>query len=54
MTRQEFDYIARAMAALEAGHYPEEDQRKMLQTVSEITGRAAEKVQHKIEDAEVA
>lgn len=54
MTRQEFEYIRKALTALEAGQHTAEDQRKMLKTVSEITGRAAEKVQHKIEDMETA
>ena len=54
MTALEIDFIKRALAALEAGEHSPQDQYKMLQTISEISGRAANKVQHKIEDMETA
>jgi len=50
MTQTEFEYIKRAMLAIESQELSLEDQRKILQTVSEITARAAVKVQEQMVD----
>ena len=44
MTPQEFEYIRRAVTALESGEYSRMAEAKILQTVSEITARAADKI----------
>lgn len=51
MTPQEFEYIRRAVAALEEGGCTPMTQAKILQTVSEITGRAADKIRGNLEAA---
>lgn len=44
MTALEFAYIKRAVEAIESQTLTEEDQGKVLQTVSEITARAAKEI----------
>lgn len=51
MTLQEFEYIRRAMAELESGNCTQMSQAKILQTMSEITGRAADKIRGELVDA---
>ena len=51
MTLQEFEYIRRAMEALESGECTPMTQAKILQTMSEITGRAADKIRGNLEAA---
>jgi hypothetical protein len=50
MTRQEFEYIKRAVEALESGEYSELSQHKILKTVSQITNRAAEEIEDRVWD----
>jgi hypothetical protein len=50
MTPEEFQYIKRAVDAMENQELSLEDQRKILQTVSEIAGLAAGKVQEQLLD----
>jgi hypothetical protein len=50
MTLQEFEYIRRAMTALESGEHSAMSRAKILMTVSEITGRAAEKIREDLND----
>ena len=47
MTRQEFEYIKRAVAALESGDCTEMSQVKILKTVSQITGSAADRIEYR-------
>jgi hypothetical protein len=49
MTPQEFEYIRRAMKALESGECSHMAEAKILQTMSEITGRAADKIRGDLE-----
>lgn len=51
MTPQEFQYIKRAVEAFETTELSLEDQRKILQTISEITGAAAIKTENKLVDS---
>jgi hypothetical protein len=51
MTLQEFEYIRRAMAELESGNCTQMSQAKILQTMSEITGRAAGKIREELVDS---
>ena len=51
MTPQEFEYIRRAMAELESGNCTPMSQAKILQTMSEITGRAADKIRGDLVDS---
>lgn len=51
MTRQEFEYIRRAMAELESSNCSQMSQAKILQTMSEITGRAAGKIREELVDS---
>lgn len=44
MSELEMEYMKRAMEALEAGEISEMDRAKILQTMSEITARAAKKI----------
>jgi hypothetical protein len=46
MTPQEFDYIKRAVEALESGECSAMSQVKILRTVSQIAKNAAEKIEH--------
>jgi hypothetical protein len=50
MTPTEFQYIKRAVEAFETTDLSLEDQRKILQTVSEITAVAAVRVQERLVD----
>ncbi len=50
MTPQEFEYLKRAVEAFETVELSLEDQRKILQTISEITCMAAVRVQEKMVD----
>lgn len=54
MTPAEFQYIKRAMEVFESQELSLEDQRKVLQTISEITAKAAVKTQEKLVDRLVA
>ena len=51
MTPQEFQYVKRAVEAFETTDLSLEDQRKILQTISEITGAAAVRTQNKLVDS---
>lgn len=44
MTDLEFQYIKRAVEVLESGEASDMTRAKVLQTVSEITGRAAKEI----------
>lgn len=44
MTQLEMDYMKRAMESLEAGEISDMDRAKILQTMSEITARAAKQL----------
>ena len=44
MSPQEFEYLKRAVAALESGEHGALEQHKILMTVSQITARAADKI----------
>ena len=50
MTPTEFQYLKRAVEAFETVDLSLEDQRKILQTISEITCMAAVRVQEKIDE----
>lgn len=50
MTRQEFEYIKRAVAALESGDCSDLTQHKILKTVSQITDRAAQEIEDRVWD----
>jgi division protein CdvB (Snf7/Vps24/ESCRT-III family) len=54
MTLQEFQYIKRALEVYETQELSLEDQRKVLQTISEITAKAAVKTQEKLVDSLIA
>jgi hypothetical protein len=54
MTPSEFQYIKRAMEVYEAQELSLEDQRKVLQTISEITARAAIETKNKLVDSLIA
>ena len=45
MTLQEFEYIRRAMAALESPETTPMAQHKILRTISQITARAADTIE---------
>ena len=45
MTRQEFEYIKRAVEALESGDCSDLSQVKILKTVSQITKSAADRIE---------
>ena len=47
MTPQEFEYIKRAVAALESGDCTEMSQVKILKTVSQITKSAADRIEYR-------
>lgn len=51
MTPAEFQYIKRAVEAFETVDLSLEDQRKILQTISEITGLAACRIQDQLVDS---
>ena len=44
MTREEFEYIKRAVEALERGDHAKHAEAKILQTMSEITAKAAKEI----------
>lgn len=44
MTELEMDYLKRAVEVLDQGYLSSMEQAKVLQVVSEITGRAAKKI----------
>jgi division protein CdvB (Snf7/Vps24/ESCRT-III family) len=54
MTQQEFEYIKRAVQAFETVDLSLEDQRKILQTISEITEMAAVRIREKLVDSLVS
>lgn len=51
MTPTEFQYLKLAVEAFETRDLSLEDQRKILQTVSEITNMAAVRIQEKLVDS---
>jgi hypothetical protein len=51
MTPTEFQYLKRAVEAFETVDLSLEDQRKILQTISEITCMAAVRVQERMVDS---
>jgi hypothetical protein len=54
MTPQEFQYIKRAVEALESGDHSAMDQHKILLTVSQITERAAATIKESLEETQSA
>ena len=48
LTRTELDYINRALAALTSGDMNEFDEAKILRTVSQIAGRAADRFEDEL------
>jgi hypothetical protein len=54
MTPQEFQYIKRAVEALESGQHSAMDQHKILVTVSQITERAAATIKDSVEEMQGA
>jgi hypothetical protein len=54
MTPQEFQYIKRAVEALESGDHSAMDQHKILVTVSQITERAAATIKESLEEMQGA
>ena len=52
MTPLEFDFIKRAMDALENGNHDLPSQRKMLQIISEITAKAADAIKQNEPEAQ--
>lgn len=50
MTELEMDYLKRAVEVLEAGYLSNMERAKVLQVVSEITGRAADKIRQELVD----
>jgi hypothetical protein len=50
MTPQEFEYIKRAVAALESGEHGAMARHKILMTVSQITKGAADKIVDEFEE----
>jgi hypothetical protein len=50
MTPQEFEYLKRAVEAFETVDLSLEDQRKILQTISEITCVAAVRIKDQMVD----
>ena len=51
MTPQEFEYIRRAMQAIESPDCTQMAKAKILQTMSEICGRNATQIREQLEDA---
>jgi hypothetical protein len=51
MTPQEFEYIRRAMQAIESPDCTQMAKAKILQTMSEICGRNAAQIREQLEDA---
>jgi Arc/MetJ-type ribon-helix-helix transcriptional regulator len=49
MTPQEFEYIRKAIEGLESREFSELDQIKVLRTISQITGRAADNIEQTAE-----
>lgn len=45
MTRQEFEYIKRAVEALESGDHSLMSEHKILKTISQLTDRAAQQIE---------
>jgi hypothetical protein len=54
MTSQEFEYIKRAVQAIEEGNLTLEEEAKVLRTVSQITERGAKACQDKLVDILIA
>ena len=50
MTELEMDYLKRAVEVLEQGYLSSMQKAKILQVVSEITGRAADKIRQELVD----
>jgi hypothetical protein len=48
LTRLELDYIRRAFAELSSGNMNEFDEAKILRTMSQITGRAADRFEDEL------
>lgn len=51
MTPTEFEYIQRAMAAIESGEYNKLAEAKILRTVSQICGKNATDIEQNLIDA---
>jgi hypothetical protein len=54
MTRQEFEYIKRAVEALEKGDHCLLSQHRILRTVSQITAKAANSIKESLEETQGA
>lgn len=54
MTQTEFQYIKRAVEAIESGTLTLEEEIKVYRTVSQITERAAKETANKLVDISVA
>jgi hypothetical protein len=50
MTPEEFQYLKRAVEALESGEHSEMSQVKILRTVEQICGRSAIELEHNLVD----
>ena len=50
MDNLEMDYLKRAVEVLEQGYLSSMEKAKILQVVSEITGRAADKIRQELVD----
>jgi hypothetical protein len=53
MTQTEFDYIKRAVEAIEGRQLARRDEVKVLRTISQITERSAQELEIKIGDKTV-
>lgn len=51
MTPEEFEYIKRAMAAIETGEYNKWTEVKILRTVSQICGKRATDIERTLGDS---
>jgi hypothetical protein len=50
MTKNEFEYIKRAVEAIEAGQLNKRSEVKVLRTISQITEKSAKNLERKIGD----
>lgn len=50
MTPSEFEYLKRAVTALEAGDLSPMTQRKVLRVMSQISAKAAQRIEHEFAD----
>ena len=53
MTQTEFEYIKRAVQAIEEGTLTLDEEAKVLRTVSQITERGAKECQNKLVDISI-